>query len=65
MFGLFGALSNDSHTRIRFNGTILLGLLAVLGVSLGGLLGIGAALLLLSLCSFLTGWGIVSNSAVP
>lgn len=66
MLGLFGALSTDSRTQIRFTGTLLLGLLVALGgvalgVSLGGLLGVGAGLLLLGIGSFLTGWSLVSD----
>ncbi|GAB3638440.1 hypothetical protein GCM10027422_40300 [Hymenobacter arcticus] len=64
MLGLFGALSNDSRSQIRFSGIMLLGLLValagvVLGVSVGGLLGVGVGLLLLGLGSLVTGWGIL------
>lgn len=67
MLGLFGALSNDSSSQIRFNGTMLLGLLMALGGLglgwyLGGLLGVGTGLLLLGLGSFTMGWGIAADS---
>lgn len=67
MLGLFGALSNDSSSQIHVSSTLLLGLLVALGGVglgwyLGGLLGVATGLLLLGVGSFLTGWGLFSDS---
>ncbi|RZL09233.1 MAG: hypothetical protein EOO62_14245 [Hymenobacter sp.] len=67
MLGLFGALSKDSSSQIHVSSTLLLGLLVALGGVglgwyLGGLLGVATGLLLLGVGSFLTGWGLFSDS---